>query len=143
MDDLAEQGPRTLTHGDYRLDNILFGEVDGKPTCWVIDWEDVFYGSGMIDVTWFIGGCLRIEDFRQENTLLQLYYQGLMEGGVDDYSWEDCYADYKRAMCSAFVQGVLSATLDDDPGEYETKLAQVLSRRFVGAVQRLKLLEIM
>jgi hypothetical protein len=143
VDDLADQGPRTLTHGDYRLDNLLYGELDGTPTCWVIDWEDVFYGSGMIDLTWFIGGCLRMEDSHSETDLLKLYYQGLLDGGVDDYSWEDCYADYRRAMCSAFVQGVLSATLDEEPSDYDVKLAQVLSRRFSAAAQRLGLLEVM
>jgi len=142
VDDLAELGPRTLTHGDYRLDNILFGEVDGEPACWVIDWEDVFYGSGMIDLTWLIGGCLRIEDHQHEKALVQRYYQGLGEGGVRDYSWEDCFTDYRCAMSSSFVQGVLSATLDKDPSDYDVKLAQVLSRRFIAAAQRLGLRDV-
>jgi len=40
---LLDASPRTLMHGDFRLDNLLFGSRNGVPACWVIDWEDVTF----------------------------------------------------------------------------------------------------
>ena len=42
-------------HGDYRLDNLLFGE-DGTVT--VLDWQTVSWGPPLVDASYFIGGCL-------------------------------------------------------------------------------------
>jgi hypothetical protein len=41
IDGLLEQAPKTLAHGDYRLENMLFGRRGGKSVCWLVDWEDV------------------------------------------------------------------------------------------------------
>jgi thiamine kinase-like enzyme len=143
VDDLSKMGPATLVHGDYRLDNILFGRRDGKLVCWVIDWEDVYFGNAMIDLTWFIGGCLLVEDSQDEIDPLRHYHQVLIDEGVRDYNWAACFDDYRRSMCTSFVQGVLSATLDQGASEYDQKLSRVIAQRFVSAAQRLNLLAFM
>ena len=140
VDDLSDQGPPTLVHGDYRLDNMLFGKMGSGSICWVVDWEDVFFGCGMIDVTWFLGGCLLVEHSQYASDLLRHYYQTLIDEGVKDYTWGQCYDDYRRNMCSSFVQGVLSATIDGDASEYVQQLAHVISERFIAAAGRLQLL---
>ena len=142
VDDLSYQEPPTLVHGDYRLDNMLFDRKDNRSICWIVDWEDVFFGSGMIDVTWFLGGCLPIELCQHESDLLRRYYQILVDDGVEDYQWDQCYEDYRRSMCSSFVQGVLSATIDRDASEHDQKLAQVIAERFIATALRLQLLEL-
>ncbi len=143
VDDLSDLGPPTLVHGDYRLDNMLFGKIDGGSICWVLDWEDVFFGSGMIDVTWFLGGCLPVEHSHHESDLLRQYHQTLIDLGVKDYPWEQCYDDYRRNMCSSFVQGILSATLDGDTSKFGQQLAHVISERFIAVAERLKLRELL
>jgi len=142
-DALIAQAPKTLVHGDFRLENIHFGQHNGRSVCWLIDWEDVFVGSGFIDVSWFLGGCLPVEESHHEMSLLQRYYQTLLDEGVNDYSWERCYYDYRCAMVSSFVQGVLSAALDEDADEQEYHLARVVAQRFVHAAQRLHLAEML
>jgi thiamine kinase-like enzyme len=141
VDDFIEFGSPTLVHGDFRIDNIIFGEKDGEPICWVIDWEDVYFDSGMIDVSWFLGGCLPIEAIHHEKDLLRLYHQELLSNGVEDYTWVQCYVDYCNAMYSSFVQGVLSATLDANPSEKENQFARTISERFISAAERLRLAE--
>ncbi|NUM43872.1 MAG: phosphotransferase [Anaerolineales bacterium] len=143
VDALIDQAPKTLVHGDFRVENIHFGNRNNQAICWLIDWEDVFWGSGMVDVSWFLGGCLPIEESHHEMRILQHYYQTLHEEGIKNYSWERCYYDYRCGMVSSFVQGVLSATLDDDANEEEHHLAQVVSQRFIYAAQHLHLAEIL
>ena len=141
VDDFIDPGSPTLIHGDYRIDNMLFGEKDGEPICWVVDWEDVYFGSGMIDVSWFLGGCLPVEEVHHEKDLLRFYHQELLSNGVENYSWVQCYVDYCSAMYSSFVQGVLSARLDTNPSDQEREFARTISERFISAAVRLRLAE--
>ena len=67
-----------LVHGDYRLDNLLFGR-NGEFT--VVDWQTIFSGSVMADFAYFVGGSLKIEDRRKHlEELLELYVSALGEG---------------------------------------------------------------
>ena len=45
---IPEQGPAAIVHGDYRLDNTMFGE-DGKVKA-VLDWEICTLGDPLADV---------------------------------------------------------------------------------------------
>jgi thiamine kinase-like enzyme len=67
-----------LVHGDYRLDNLLFGK-NGELT--VVDWQTLFVGPVMADFAYFIGSSLKINDRRKyQDELLKLYIESLGEG---------------------------------------------------------------
>lgn len=67
-----------LVHGDYRLDNLLFGE-NGQLT--VVDWQTIFAGPVMADFAYFVGSSLNIDDRRKYlKELLELYVTALGEG---------------------------------------------------------------
>jgi hypothetical protein len=143
VDALIDRAPKTLVHGDYRLENIHFGERNGQAACWIIDWEDTFFGSGLVDVAWFLGGCLPVALAEHEMSLLQQYHQTLLDEGVAGYSWAQCLDDYRCGMCSGFIQGVLSATLSEDTDEAERQLASVVAQRFITAAERLQLAQLL
>ncbi len=49
---------RTLTHGDLRVDNILFSgfpPAQAPAACWIVDWQTVGIGSGATDLAYLIG----------------------------------------------------------------------------------------
>ena len=48
-------GPKTVVHGDFRADNMLFDEggEEGGPA--LIDWQGCGIGCGMYDVAFFLG----------------------------------------------------------------------------------------
>ncbi|HEV3053705.1 MAG TPA: phosphotransferase, partial [Solirubrobacteraceae bacterium] len=52
--------PLGLTHGDYRLDNLLFSEN----SCHVVDWQTVAWGPALLDASYFLGNGLAVEDRR-------------------------------------------------------------------------------
>jgi hypothetical protein len=67
--------PTGLVHGDYRLDNLLFGN-EGELT--VVDWQTVFAGPVMADFAYFVGGSLKAQDRRKHlHELLKLYVAAL------------------------------------------------------------------
>lgn len=78
--DSAAEQPRGLVHGDYRLDNMLFGvekaQLTGPLT--VVDWQTVTWGPVLADAAYFLG-CALPADVRRDNydALLQAYLDGL------------------------------------------------------------------
>ena len=135
--------PRTLVHGDFRLENVFFGASLGKQGFAVIDWQDISRGEGVWDVAWFIGGCLQVTSNRQveEQQLLKIYHETLKANGVNGYTFKACWEDYRLAMSRYFVQAVLMVASLNPGNDRENKLAQAVSERFIAAITDLRLAE--
>ncbi len=77
----AETAPdriKGLVHGDYRLDNMLFGRPGSLRDLTVVDWQTVTWGAAMTDVAYFLGCALRPEERRAHyEELLAAYHAGL------------------------------------------------------------------
>lgn len=102
----------TVTHGDYRLDNMLFGTEAGGPVLAVVDWQTCTTGPGMTDASYFIGAGLQIEDRRKhEEELVREYHRGLLSCGVEGYDWNACWDDYRRFSFGGLVMAVAASML--------------------------------
>ena len=90
----GRSGPRTLVHGDLRLDNLLIGE---RPEdLWIVDWQTLSLGTGMVDVSYFLGGNLWADARRAvEQDLVREHHARLLAAGVEGYSWERCWEDHR------------------------------------------------
>ena len=99
--------PLGLVHGDYRLDNLLFG--DG--TCKVVDWQTVSWGPAMVDAAYFIGGGLTIEDRRahEEELVRALPRRAASRYGVEGFSWERCWDEYRRQTFHGIVMTIAAS----------------------------------
>ncbi len=102
--------PLTAAHGDFRLDNMLFGP-DGS-TLTTVDWQTVARSPGVTDVSYFLGTSLR-PDLRAEHErdLVRQYHEALRAGGVIDYPFERCWDDYRRFAFAGFLMAVLASML--------------------------------
>jgi Ser/Thr protein kinase RdoA (MazF antagonist) len=104
-----EAAPRTVAHGDFRPDNILFGGHGGQVPVTVIDWQTVQFGPAMADVSYFVGGALPTDVRRTcERPLLERYHEELRRRGVG-YSFTDCWQDYARFSLQNYLVGVGAA----------------------------------
>ncbi|MXW26887.1 MAG: phosphotransferase [Dehalococcoidia bacterium] len=91
------RGPMTLVHGDYRMDNMFFPPSEGDPIT-IIDWQLMSRGRGPYDVAYFMSQSIDVELRREhERALVKRYHDGLLAGGVRDYSFDDCFEDYRLA----------------------------------------------
>ncbi|OWK28575.1 phosphotransferase [Sphingomonas mucosissima] len=100
----------TLTHGDFRLDNMLFDARDGEVPLAVLDWQSPSIGLGAVDVAYFLGMALSIEDRRaHERHLLDYYLEQLRGYGVSDYGYDDLYRDYRLTLLSGVSTAVFAS----------------------------------
>ena len=109
---LAERpGPWTVAHGDYRLDNLLFGTDAGGPPVAVVDWQTVAHGPGVADLSYFIGAGLLPDDRRtHEDDLVRDYHGALTATGVE-LDWDDCWQQYRRHTFAGLVMAVAASML--------------------------------
>lgn len=72
--------PITLTHGDFRLDNLFFSD-DGSIA--VIDWQMCMRAPGQTDLVYFCANNLTVGARREyEVALIRRYVEGLHAAGV-------------------------------------------------------------
>ncbi|MCS5637692.1 MAG: ecdysteroid 22-kinase family protein [Myxococcota bacterium] len=105
-------GPRALVHGDFRLDNMLFGQAEASAPLAVVDWQTCAHGHPASDVAYFLGaGLLPDLRRREEKGLLAHYHAELRALGVDDYALETLEADYRRFSFSGLVMAVVASQI--------------------------------
>lgn len=108
----AARGPMTLTHGDYRLDNMLFGTGGQTPPLAVVDWQTVAQGYPLSDASYFLGAGLLPEARRaHERALLREYHARLCASGVREYDWEKCWRDYRLFSFSGLIMAVIASMI--------------------------------
>ena len=103
-------GPMVLTHGDMRLDNMLFSDADGRTI--LLDWQTAAAGPPMGDIAYCISTSLAQADARaaMEKQLVAAYHAKLGDS-VGAYDFDAAWADYRRASFAGFIMAVISAMI--------------------------------
>jgi hypothetical protein len=104
---------RTPVHSDYRLDNMLFGTTESGRPLTVVDWQTVQLGLGPGDVAYFLGSAFEPSLRRScELALVTRYHRALVDDyGVDNYPFDQCWADYVRSSYNSLVMAVFASML--------------------------------
>ncbi len=110
---LLEDGPLTVLHRDCQADNVMF---DAKGHAVVLDWQLMGKGRGVYDIAYLLIGSVRPELRRGiEAGVVRRYHDRLCAAGVSGYSFDDCWADYLRAVIGkVFLTTVATVLLDND-----------------------------
>ncbi len=94
----------TLIHGDAHFWNFLYPRSELERVR-MIDWNSWDIGKGTDDLAYMIG--LHWYPERRERfeiSLLGRYHAALLQQGVSNYSWEDCWDDYRHsAILNLFI----------------------------------------
>lgn len=120
--------PRTLVHGDLRLENLFFDLADGAATA-VIDWQTVSRGRGMFDVAYLLAGNLRQFSRDAAVALVRGYHRRLESHGVDDYDVDRCLEDHRWATLFLLARTVITGARPDlAQGPARERFLAVLAR---------------
>jgi hypothetical protein len=121
--------PWTITHQDYRLDNLLFDAHDGALPLAVVDWQTFLPGPGALDVAYFNGAGLsaglRAE---HEESLARLYHAELLARGVTDYSWDRCWHDYRLHAAHGLIMAIVGAAITAPTERGDQMLSTLINR---------------
>lgn len=121
--------PWTITHQDYRLDNMLFAAAGGRLPLVAVDWQTIRIGPGMSDVSYFIGACADVALRRTwERGLVACYVEALGARGVPDYSFDRAWHDYRRFAADGLITAVAAAALVSPTERGDRMFIALLSR---------------
>jgi hypothetical protein len=131
--------PQSIAHTDFRLDNMFFGEAGGETPFALIDWQLTLRGPALIDIGYFLSQSLDVELRRaHEERLVREYHRRLVDAGVKDYSFEQCWEDYRFAVAVMFVIPVTGAANLDSTNPRSVPLLRALAERGAAAIIDLK-----
>ncbi|HEY9091280.1 phosphotransferase [Parasphingorhabdus sp.] len=94
-----------ITHGDMRLDNILFDD-EGKRAI-LVDWQTTSLGNGASDIAYLIGTSFAdpAERAAVEKELVTDYLTHLSARGIDRDEAQ-FWQDYRRSAFSGFIMAI-------------------------------------
>lgn len=102
--------PQTLVHGDYRLDNMLFGTDPAAPLT-VVDWQTAALGHGPSDLAYFLGAGLLPEVRRSvEAQLVERYATGMAGAGIELLP-DELQNDYAMGTASGYLMAVVASMI--------------------------------
>ena len=130
-------GPRTLSHGDYRAENMFFGGGTEDDFA-VIDWQGCGSGCGLADVAYFLATSVPVDARRQmERETLEEYHDIICRMGARNFTFEDCWRSYRQNILGAFMACILGCGGFDLTDRRRRDLVTALLRRTLAAVEDL------
>ena len=130
----AEQS-RTLTHNDFRLDNLLFDDAETVPKVVVIDFQLVGRGDGSGDIAPFLGCNLDIDLRRNEEiSLLQKYFDVMQSNNAGHETFDDLVRQIDTAHLFWLVNWGNTAVTADQPNERAVNLFNAVLERSIATV---------
>ncbi len=141
-------GPRTLIHGDARLDNILFPETPGEAEAAaaragqeevaLIDWQVSGLSTPLYDAAYFLGSSVTTAVRRRvERAALAEYTEIIRNMGVEGFTFDQCWRLYRESTLGRLLAAVLvcgGLDLGDDRG---LQMAEVGLQRTLAAIEDL------
>lgn len=140
---LARRTPFTLLHGDYRLDNLMFG-IDEDDVI-AVDWQTVMIGPPTRDLAYFLGTSVDTAVRREvESELVASYHRHLVARGVDGYSFEQCFEDYRLGQLQGPMITMIGSTVATaERSDQADRMFLAMARRSCAAIRDLGSLDLL
>ena len=118
------EGTRTIAHGDFRSENILF---DGDKAC-IVDWQTTSYASPLTDLAYFMGGSVEIEDRRSwERDIVGEYSEILAAQGLD-LGYDACWKQYREQAMHGLMITILGASFSEPAERSDAMFLTMIQR---------------
>ena len=131
---LLPQSRLTLTHGDARVDNVLFEQRDGRTGAVLIDWKVTGLRNPMFDGGYFLSGSVSVADRREHERRLIDGYLRTFATVYPGYDEEEALADYRIQLLSGLMTTVAAIAVLPDNDAVNTLIVALLERNCATAV---------
>ena len=136
-------GPMTFAHGDFRLDNMFFGERNTGRDFAVIDWQVSSINSALYDVAYFLATSVASDVRRQvEREALREYHDIVRGMGVCDLTFEECWKLYRQNILGRLLTAIITCGGLDLNDARAHEFAQISLRRTMTAIEDLDAAEL-
>jgi Ecdysteroid kinase-like family len=136
--------PTALVHGDFRIDNLLFGTSGAEDELTVVDWQICYAARGPYDLAYLMSQSVPPDTRRAiEKATLETYHGQLVQLGVRGYSFDDCLRDYRTAMLYCFCYPLIVLGALDLANERGRALGRMMLDRSLSAIQDCGALEVL
>jgi hypothetical protein len=120
--------PSTVTHGDYRLDNLMFAsEAGGYPVA-TVDWQTPGHGSASGDVSYFLGAGPLPEVRREIERDLVAQYCGALEHYGVQVDQDEFWQQYCRDAYGGIIMSVVASQIVGGSERSEAMFAAMATR---------------
>jgi aminoglycoside/choline kinase family phosphotransferase len=140
---VARPEPFAPLHGDYRLDNLMFGSDEGDVAA--VDWQTLVIGPPTRDLAYFLGTSLTTQLRRaEEDRLVRLYHEQLVARGVSGYSYHQCFEDYRLGQIQGpMITMIGAAYATAEPSTASDTMFLAMARRSCAAIRDLRSLSLL
>jgi aminoglycoside/choline kinase family phosphotransferase len=133
-DELARP-PRTLLHGDLRLDQLFFAVSSDDAPVTALDWQITGIGRGAYDLAYFLSQSLPTEDRRSgEQQLIERYAERLAAHGVV-YPRDELRRDYRLTTAFCFIYPVIVGGRIEMANDRQRELLHTIFNRAAAAIE--------
>jgi len=112
---------RTVVHGDFRLDNLLFRQGEASKATdnavatgmrvGVVDFQTVTHACGAQDLAYFVGAGLATAVRREhERELVEQWVEGLRGYGIS-LTVDEAWHEYRKFTFAGFVMAVVASMI--------------------------------
>jgi hypothetical protein len=130
MHDWLGSAPTTLIHSDFRLDNLMLGGSGESSSVVTIDWQGVLRSRGIEDVAFLLSQSMPVE-LRPgcERALVERWRLGLEAAGIQDYTAESAWHEYRKCVLYLWMYAVLiSGALDPTNPRSRAVMRAIITR---------------
>jgi hypothetical protein len=109
-DEDEQSSVTTVVHGDFRIDNMLFGRPDGRVV--VLDWQTLYPGHPLSDVAYLVGTSIADPALRksEEAKLVEYYCDRMAELGAP-LDRDDAWSAYRQFASTGFIMAITASML--------------------------------
>jgi Ecdysteroid kinase-like family len=144
---LSRTEPFAAIHGDYRLDNLMFGSAGAGADADVVavDWQTLVVGLPARDVAYFLGTSLAVDHRRAvEHELVDGYHAALVKQGVSGYTGEQCFDDYRLGQIQGpMITMIGAAYATAERSQQADAMFLAMARRSCSAIRDLGSLDLL
>lgn len=126
-----------VIHGDYRPDNLMFPSHGAGVSA--VDWQTLGVGLPGRDVGYLLATSLHPQLRRDaEQDLVRAYHDALVDHGVTDHPYEECFEDYRLGVVQGPLITVLGAVYATaEPSERSDAMFTAMATRSCAALRDL------
>ena len=135
--------PVTISHGDYRLDNLFFATPEGGDPLAVVDWQVMSLGRGLFDLAYFMSGACRRRTAGPRRWICSACITASSSRGVKGYDFDQCVLDYRMAALFCWQYAVIILGSLDTANERGMALFTDVLQRFVASIVDLNAAELL